>query len=574
MKRCPACGTEYPDDASFCTNDRTALHPFDREGDTEQLGGLDPMVGRTLADRYRIVDVLGAGGMGRVYLAEHILMKRRCAIKVLHQALSADPAAVTRFNHEAANAARINHPNVCAVYDFGSTEDGLMFLAMEYVDGRTLSEELRSGTPLALTRAAALNSDCCDALQAAHELGIVHRDLKPDNIMLVQGRDRETVKLVDFGIAKAVGGDTGGQSVTKTGFIIGTPEYMSPEQLSGDPVDPRSDIYSAALVFYRMVTGVLPFASGTAQETLVKRLTERPLSLEQALPDAYFPPDLEQVVSRALARWPKKRYATAEEFGRAITEVTGRRLHDLAELPTVAADATRVAMPDVLPPTEVAREQGVGSRKRRVNTPLILATVGVVAIASATGYALRVRSTEGSAGESGDRSTTATIDSIPASVPVVGDDSTAGSAAAPPTSAVGRPDGHAVRDAGTDKGVVVPPAGGGGLGDTEKPAALVSSPDLGSVNETIVALQDSIFDAPAGRTSYRLQASRIFEQRTLPDSLRSRAALTVAAAYIADSAFREAREWSVRAYDLIPESDEERRSRVKAQIDQLARARD
>jgi serine/threonine-protein kinase len=176
-------------------------------------------------------------------------MGRLSAIKVMGTGMSHDPEAISRFNREAANASRINHPNVCAVYDFGETEDGTIYLAMEFVEGRTLSSLLKETGPLPLPRAVGLLHQCAEGLQAAHDLGIVHRDLKPDNIMVARGRDgSDIVKVVDFGIAKAMSGEEGGQKVTKTGLVVGTPEYMSPEQLSGDKLDGRSDTYSLALV--------------------------------------------------------------------------------------------------------------------------------------------------------------------------------------------------------------------------------------------------------------------------------------------------------------------------------------
>jgi len=305
VKVCPACGTEYGDDAAFCSRDRT---PLPASG-----GGL---IGQVIGDRYRIERKLGEGGMGEVYLARHVLMDRLCAIKIMSATLSKDPDAIARFNREATNASKISHPNVCAVYDFGFTPDGILYLAMEYLEGRELSELMTPG-PLPLARATAILSQCAAGLEAAHELGIVHRDLKPDNIMVLEQRGREVVKLVDFGIAKAAQGDDG-QRVTRTGLVVGTPEYMSPEQLSGDPMDGRSDEYSLALVFYRMLTGTLPFTATSAQETMVKRLTERPKRLSEVAPGRRYPPALDQVIDRALARNPEHRFETVQAFAAAV----------------------------------------------------------------------------------------------------------------------------------------------------------------------------------------------------------------------------------------------------------------
>ena len=274
------------------------------------------MLGQLVGERYQVERRLGEGGMGEVYLARHVLMDRACALKVMSPALSRDPDAVTRFNREATSASRISHPNVCAVYDFGLTSEGLVYLAMEYVEGRTLTAVLEESGPMALSRAAALLQQCAAGLQAAHDLGIVHRDLKPDNIMVVAGRGGETAKLVDFGIAKAME-SAPGERVTKSGFVIGTPEYMSPEQLAGDPVDGRSDQYALALVFYRLLTGQLPFEGSSLQETLAKRLTDPPRPLVASRPGDY-PAGLQDIFDRALARQAAGRYGSVAEFAGSV----------------------------------------------------------------------------------------------------------------------------------------------------------------------------------------------------------------------------------------------------------------
>ncbi|MEP6474913.1 MAG: serine/threonine-protein kinase, partial [Gemmatimonadota bacterium] len=314
MKFCTSCGTQYNDDVLFCQKDGTTLRGESASTD---------LVGQVLAERYHIKKKLGEGGMGQVYLAEHVKMGRRCAVKIMTAGLSNDPEAVGRFNREAANASRIAHANVCSIYDFGETTEGLIYLAMEYIEGKSLSDFLHETGPLPLPRAAAILSQACEGLQAAHDLGIVHRDLKPDNIMISSVRGRDVVKVVDFGIAKATGADASSQKVTRTGLVVGTPEYMSPEQLTGDTLDGRSDIYSMGLVFYRMLTGILPFKSDSAQEAMIKRLTEDPAPLNVSLPSGHFPPKLQLIISHALARSPEERYTTAAEFGRDVQAVAG-----------------------------------------------------------------------------------------------------------------------------------------------------------------------------------------------------------------------------------------------------------
>src|SRR6266852_1825683 len=260
MKTCPTCSTEWPDETKFCPKDGSTLR---------SAGGAASLIGSIIGGNYNILKKLGEGGMGAVYLGEHVKMSRKSAIKVMTQSMANDPDAIARFNREATNAARINHPNVCAIYDFGETQDGLIYLAMEFIEGEPLTDVIEREGALPLARAAAIFLQTADALQAAHDLGIVHRDLKPDNIMVSRRKSGgDMVKVVDFGIAKAVGGDQAGQKVTKTGLVVGTPEFMSPEQLSGDAVDGRSDLYSLGLVLYRMLTGKVPFEATSVQETM------------------------------------------------------------------------------------------------------------------------------------------------------------------------------------------------------------------------------------------------------------------------------------------------------------------
>ena len=379
MKLCPVCSTEYPDDVKFCPNDGQTLRAAAPAND---------LVGQVVADRYHVVKKLGEGGMGQVYLAEHVKMGRRSAIKVMNPSMVHDPDAVARFNREASNASRITHPNVCAIYDFGETPDGLIYLAMEFIEGAPLTDLLEREGALPLARAADIFRQTADALQAAHDLGIVHRDLKPDNIMLTRKKSGgDTVKVVDFGIAKAVGGDESGQKVTKTGLVIGTPEFMSPEQLSGDTLDGRSDLYSLALVLYRMLTGKLPFEATTVQETMIKRLTDEPTTLAGARPDLSFPPGLQPILDTALARTPAERYQSVAKFAADIGTITGRpgtgavpQTRGDTEAKTQLLDATAST-----PTTRISARQaapGPAAPKRR---SLIPAAVLVVLIVGAGG---------------------------------------------------------------------------------------------------------------------------------------------------------------------------------------------
>ena len=375
MKICPVCSTEYAADVKFCPNDGQTLRSAAPAND---------LVGQVVADRYHVVKKLGEGGMGQVYLAEHVKMGRRSAIKVMNPSMVHDPDAVARFNREAANASRINHPNVCAIYDFGETPDGLIYLAMEFIEGEPLIDVLERDGALPLPRATAIFLQTAEALQAAHDLGIVHRDLKPDNIMLTGRKGGgDTVKVVDFGIAKAVGGDQAGQKVTKTGLVVGTPEFMSPEQLSGDPLDGRSDLYSLALVFFRTLTGGLPFQATSVQETMIKRLTDEPTKLAAARPDLSFPAGLQTVLDTALARTPAQRYQTVVKFAADVAAVTGR--------PTTGALPHTRSLGDADATTQLLDTSGATQRiSARKVTPLkkrslVPALVGVVVILGAGG---------------------------------------------------------------------------------------------------------------------------------------------------------------------------------------------
>jgi eukaryotic-like serine/threonine-protein kinase len=288
-----------------------------RDGSTLRAPPGSDLVGSILADRYHVIRRIGEGGMGQVYLAEHVKMKRKSAVKVLHQGMVHDPDAISRFNREASNASQIQHPNVAAIYDFGETPEGLIYLAMEFVDGEPLTKIIERHGALTATRAADIGEQVASALEAAHDMGIIHRDLKPDNIMITRGRAGEDVaKVVDFGIAKAMEGDD--QKVTKTGLAIGTPEYMSPEQLGGDQLDSRTDIYSLGLVTFNMLTGQLPFPSVVSREALIMRLTEKPRTLAEIRNDVQWPPELQTVMDKALANHPADRYQHVSQFGREL----------------------------------------------------------------------------------------------------------------------------------------------------------------------------------------------------------------------------------------------------------------
>jgi eukaryotic-like serine/threonine-protein kinase len=302
---CPVCASEYPADTRFCPVDGATLR---------RIADGTGLVGRVLDQRYFLVRKVGEGGMGEVFLGEHVRTKRRCAVKVVKRRHANDPEARERFLREATNAGRISHAHVATVYDFGETREGLPYLAMEYVDGEPLSVLVQREGLLSPGRTVSIGSQIAAAVDAAHDLGIVHRDLKPSNVLITTNkRGGDLVKVVDFGIARAT--SEAQQNLTRTGFIVGTPEFMSPEQMTGDPVDGRSDIYSLGCILYQMVTGEQAFGGPTA-EVLKRRLTQRPPHPRDK--NETIPRKLDQVIVTALARTPEERYQTMEELQAAL----------------------------------------------------------------------------------------------------------------------------------------------------------------------------------------------------------------------------------------------------------------
>ena len=368
-KVCPQCGNEYETAARFCPSDGTSLRPK----------GSDSLIGRVMADRYHILKRIGEGGMGRVYLGEHVKMNRQCAIKVMSPALVNDHESAARFAREASNAARIIHPNVAAVFDYGESE-GLVYLVMEYVDGEALARILAREAPLSVERALELARQIADGLGAAHELGIVHRDLKPDNILVARNKSgKEVAKVVDFGIAKAIQ-ENAGDALTRTGLVIGTPEFMSPEQLLGDPIDARSDLYALGCILHLMLTASPPFAAATREQMIKRRLSEEAphaQDLDPGLPDS-----LDRIVHRLLARSPAERYASATEVRDALSGTHLRRAEvdavSRVMKPTPRSAPTQAFESAALAPTEQTELAQAPRRRRTALAAGVMALLIVV----------------------------------------------------------------------------------------------------------------------------------------------------------------------------------------------------
>jgi formylglycine-generating enzyme required for sulfatase activity/predicted Ser/Thr protein kinase len=310
---------------------------------------------RQIARDYEIIRLLGKGGMGEVYLAEQLRVgRRRVALKVLNRACSEDPEVIKRFENEAAFAGRIHHLNVVMVYESRITDDGQLYVAMEYVEGSNLRDVINQRGPLPLAEVVEITRQICSGLSVAHKLGIVHRDIKPDNIMLANAEDGElVVKLLDFGIARLSEAGAGG-SQTQTGIVMGTPYYMSPEQAlghTGDKIDLRSDIYSLGMVVYQMMTAKLPFESASWMQIMYKHINERPMPPSQFRPELANYNELEKVVLKALEKPREDRQQTATQFASQL---------DAAYNKTVLGDADRTLVADYGRPA-AGGEFGYGS---------------------------------------------------------------------------------------------------------------------------------------------------------------------------------------------------------------------
>jgi serine/threonine-protein kinase len=285
----------------------------------------EDLVGRVIAGRYKIQKRLGEGGMGVVYQGVDERLEKQVALKVLRDDFARRTDVVARFTQEAKSAARIKHENVLDVTDYGQTEDGSFYIAMELLVGTDLADVLQSDGTVPPERGVDIAIQVCRALGAAHQKGVIHRDLKPENVFLVRSDDsREVVKIVDFGIAqmKDISGSTeGSRKLTRTGMIFGTPEYMSPEQAAGKPIDHRVDIYATGVILYEMFAGRVPFMGDTFMGVLTQHMFEQPPPIRQFNPEANLSPDLEVVIAKALAKDPAQRYASMQDLADDLTRV-------------------------------------------------------------------------------------------------------------------------------------------------------------------------------------------------------------------------------------------------------------
>ena len=362
---CTHCHTPLPDEARFCFKCgsdlsgggvKTIVRPRDVTAE------LQDRLTRVLSGRYTVQRLLGAGGMGAVFLADDLTLERPVAIKVLPPDMSRDESVVARFHREAKTAAKLDHPNIIPIHRVES-ESGLHYFVMKYVTGRSLESILDAGQPLPIPFAIRTLTEAAAALGHAHARGVVHRDVKPANIML--GADDQVV-LTDFGISKV--GDLTAQ-LTQTGMIIGTPHYMAPEQATGRTVDGRADQYSLAVLGHQLFTGKLLFSGDSAHTVIYRHVSEQPPRVASLRPDV--PAAVDAALDRALRKEPDERFATMEEFARALR---GESVGAAPARPaTRALNAATVRMTQPLP------------RARRSRRPAVIAAVAVILAAGALG---------------------------------------------------------------------------------------------------------------------------------------------------------------------------------------------
>ncbi len=318
MKNCPRCHLPYPDEFSVCPKDGSVLQ-YVQEWQS----------GDVIREKYRIIHKIGQGGMGAIYKAEHLIFEELRALKVLVPQLAHDEALVRFLQQEARVTRRLSHPNAVRVEDVDRAEDGRLFIAMEYVEGKSIKKIIEQSGPIPVLRVIEIARQLCSALDSAHSLGMIHRDIKPDNVLLVrQPDDRDLAKILDFGIAKIKesakerGRGVSGVTMTKTGFVVGTPQYMSPEQAMGTPgdrLDGRSDLYSLGVLLYEALTGELPFHADTPMGYIIQHVNTLPRSPISLRPDLGLPESVVDIVMKALEKDPAARFQSAREMILALT---------------------------------------------------------------------------------------------------------------------------------------------------------------------------------------------------------------------------------------------------------------
>jgi serine/threonine protein kinase len=354
--------------------------------------GADPaLIGRRVAGKFVVEQFLGGGAMGAVYRARDDSLDRKVALKVMHPAVAIDPSFVSRFHREAKAASRLDHPNSMRVIEFGEEPDGLLFIAMEYLEGRELYKVIHEDWPLSDARIADIMMKALAAIAVGHDMGVIHRDLKPENIMILTRKDDEgqdMVKVCDFGIAKITEPDdtapdgapkTAGVKLTTAGVVVGTPEYMSPEQARGEKLDSRSDLYSMGIILYQLLTGRTPFLADTALAVVLKHITEPPEPPHVIYPEVHR--GLEAVALRALAKSKNERFQTARDMRAALkAAIEGRPIpQDSGEARPNAGASGAPPPPSDAPRRGASERPAVSTTEapKRSKAPLAIALIAI-----------------------------------------------------------------------------------------------------------------------------------------------------------------------------------------------------
>lgn len=385
---CSVCRAVYRSGFPRCPKDGGVLNPFE----------VDPLEGTAFVDRYQIETFVGEGAMGRVYRARHTRMSGRIfAVKVMFGDLAADHKMRSRFAHEAEASSRLNHPNLVSVVDFGETPDGLLYLVMDFIEGKNLADLLDEGGGLPETRVVQLLSGIAQGLDHAHEQGLIHRDLKTENVVVVNEGGRELPRIVDFGIAKLTEADSGEQKLTAQGCVVGTPAYMSPEQACGEPIDIRSDLFSLGLITYELLAGKKPF-DGTPMEVARQNISSNPPPIGHRAPNAVVSPELEALVFKLMSKHKDDRPRNAMEIVERLEEIYGAEVIHPGASPVrksqsrpdvVVGDDMLAALSDSAARLRTTASETIASLERAAlgenKRPVIAALVAAIVILSGIG---------------------------------------------------------------------------------------------------------------------------------------------------------------------------------------------
>jgi serine/threonine-protein kinase len=325
---CAVCGRKFEGSVTRCPDDGSPTLVYAQD---------DELIGKTIDGRFTVKDLLGRGGMGAVYRAHQHSMDRDVALKVLRRDAAQNEEAVKRFFREARAVSKLASPNTITVHDFGQTEDGLLYIAMEMLRGRSLSQVIRElNGPMEPAKAVRITQQILESLAEAHQMGIIHRDLKPDNIFVLEGTGRnEFVKVLDFGIAKLQGADGSGSHLTGTGMTFGTPTYMSPEQAQAKELDGRTDLYSLGVILFEMLAGKPPFDGQTPLDVMMKKVQRQPPTIFHVNPDVRVPAQLERLLASLLAQSRADRPSSAEVVTRLLAQIMDEPSDEQVPIPDV-----------------------------------------------------------------------------------------------------------------------------------------------------------------------------------------------------------------------------------------------